>query len=86
MHSNASGTGTGTEKSSSPIKSVNNSNNFVDQSSLVSQKSKVIPLRVKGHQRGKRNSLKLFSKNFCWIGNNIAGPNLNGLLFKSGLG
>ena len=33
----------------------------------------VKPLKVKKHRRGKRNSLKIFSKTFKWVGNNIAG-------------
>ena len=33
----------------------------------------VKPLKVKQHRRGKRNSLKTFTKSFKWVGNNIAG-------------
>ena len=40
---------------------------------LVSQKINVIPLKIKIHRRGKRNSIKLVSKTFSWLGNNIAG-------------
>ena len=37
------------------------------------QKCKVKSFKLKQHRRGKRKSLKLFNKNFKWIGNNIAG-------------
>ena len=33
----------------------------------------VEPLKIKHHRRGKRNSIKVYKKNFKWIGNNIAG-------------
>ena len=39
----------------------------------LDRKTRVIPFGVKKHRRGKRNSLKLVSNNFSWVGNNIAG-------------
>ena len=39
----------------------------------VGQAVRVRPFPLKKHRRGKRNCLKLFQKNFKWIGNNIAG-------------
>ena len=30
-------------------------------------------MKIKHHRRGKRNSIKIYNKNFKWIGNNIAG-------------
>ena len=41
--------------------------------SVKSLKAKPFPL--KRHRRGKRNSIKLFTKTFKWVGNNIAGAN-----------
>ena len=34
---------------------------------------KVKPHSVKKHRRGQRNSVKIYTKNFKWVGNNVAG-------------
>ena len=56
-----------------PIVKKINFNNQPDITSCVNKKIWVVPLRVKKHRRGKRNSVKLVSKKFSWVGNNIAG-------------
>ena len=46
---------------------------FSSSHSLVSSKFMAPTLSLKRHRRGKRNSLKLISTDFRWVGNNIAG-------------
>ena len=41
--------------------------------SIESVKHRIKPLNIKNHRRAKRNSLKMYTKNFNWVGNNIAG-------------
>ena len=38
-----------------------------------SVKIKIVPLNFKKHIRGKRNSVQAYTKNFKWVGNNVAG-------------
>ena len=40
---------------------------------IVKRVNLVKPLKVEQHRRGKRNSLRIFTKSFKWVGNNIAG-------------
>ena len=46
---------------------------FVKPNLSVKKTHVVKPLSGKRHRRGKRNSLKIFTKPFSWVGNNIAG-------------
>ena len=40
---------------------------------INSVKIKIVPLKFKKHRRGKRNSVQAYTKNFKWVGNNVAG-------------
>ena len=57
--------------SASNFLSTNHSNLVpnVQSSRLIKAK----PFQQKKHRRGKRNSIKLFTRPFVWVGNNIAG-------------
>ena len=44
--------------------------------------SKVRPLSINKHRRGKRRSVQAFKTSFCWIGNNIAGARSKWALVK----
>ena len=47
--------------------------NILNSNKLLNKKVKASRFSMKKHRRGKRNSLKLITNNFCWVGNNIAG-------------
>ena len=55
-----------------PISNAHNSCSLTSDT-LKRHVSRVKPLKVKNHRRGKRNSCRLFTKQFKWLGNNIAG-------------
>ena len=64
------------------VQSVNQTPNVQSQSGREDQSAQKVqsgrsikakPFSTKKHRRGKRNSVKLFTKPFKWLGNNIAG-------------
>ena len=46
---------------------------YIQSFSETKRVFKVRPLQVKNHRRGKRNSVRPYTKKFIWLGNNIAG-------------
>ena len=64
--------GAGKEQSCPPLDNIINLK--LGKNGISGNKLNLVrPLKVKQHRRGKRNSLKTFTKSFKWVGNNIAG-------------